>query len=139
MRKNRFRNLLIMSWMAALLFSCTITLTPTPTDVVQQPEATEPLPEPTALEPTTTEAETQEPGDVVALPADQVYPAGFASYKQAQVSLPQSYPGGYSLPLSLTDVSNLNEVDLSESQLELLSQNGFVVVLKYQLLLCCQL
>ena len=127
MRKNRFRNLLIMSWMAALLFSCTITLTPTPTDVVQQPEATEPLPEPTALEPTTTEAETQEPGDVVALPTDQVYPAGFASYKQAQVSLPQSYPGGYSLPLALADVSNLSEVNLSESQLELLSQNGFVV------------
>ncbi len=127
MRKNRFRNLLIMSCMAALLFSCTITLTPAPTDVVQPSEATEPSIEPTVPEPVATEQETETPGDVVALPADQVYPAEFASYQQAQVSLPQTFPGGYSLPLALTEVANLAEVDLSEAQLELLSRNGFVV------------
>jgi len=113
--------------MAALLFSCTITLTPAPTDVVQPSEATEPSIEPTVPEPVATEQETETPGDVVALPADQVYPAEFASYQQAQVSLPQTFPGGYSLPLALTEVANLAEVDLSEAQLELLSRNGFVV------------
>lgn len=127
MRKNRFRNLLIMSWLAALLFSCTFTISPKPTDIVQEPEATTPSTEPTAIEPMATEEETDTSGDVVALPADQVYGAAFASFQQPQISLPQSFPGGYSLPISLTEVGNLDEIELSQAQLELLSQNGFVV------------
>lgn len=122
MQKNRFRTLIIFVWLATLLFSCTITINPMPTDVGQPTEVTEPSTEPIA-----TEAQTETPGDVVALPADQVYGAGFASYQQDQVSLPQSFPGGYTLPLTLTEVANLNEVDLSESQRAMLSQNGFVV------------
>ena len=127
MRKNRFRNLIIMVWLATLLFSCTVTITPRPTDFVQPPEATEPLVEPTALEPAETAVETEPPGDIVEIPSDEVYGAEFASYQQAQVSLPQSFPGGYTLPIALTEVANMGEVDLSEAQLELLSQNGFVV------------
>ncbi len=127
MRKNRFRNLLIMGWLAALLFSCTITISPKPTDIVQEPEATTPSTEPTAIEPRATEEETDTSGEVVALPADQVYGAAFASFQQPQISLPQSFPGGYSLPISLTEVGNLDEIELSQAQLELLSQNGFVV------------
>ncbi len=126
MRKNHFSDLLIIVWLATLLFSCTITINPRPTDVAQPPEATEPI-EPTVPEPEATDVETETPGDVISLPADQVYGAEFASFQQAQVSLPQTFPGGYSLPISLTDVMNLDEVDLSESQLALLSQNGFVV------------
>lgn len=127
MRKNRFRNLLIMGWLAALLFSCTFNISPKPTDIVQEPEATTPSAEPTAIEPMATEEETDTSGDVVALPADQVYGAAFASFQQPQISLPQSFPGGYSLPISLTEVGNLDEIELSEDQLALLSQNGFVV------------
>jgi len=127
MRKNRFQNLLIICWMAALLFSCTITISPEPTKVVQPPEATEPSIEPTVPEPAETEVETETPGDVVALPADEVYAAEFASFQQAEVSLPQNFPGGYSLPIALDAVENLDEIELSQAQLELLSQNGFVV------------
>jgi len=122
MQKNRFRTLIIFVWLATLLFSCTITINPMPTDMAQPAEVTEPSTEPIA-----TEVQTETPGDVVALPADQVYGAGFASYQQDQVSLPQSFPGGYTLPLTLTEIANLNEVDLSESQRAMLSQNGFVV------------
>jgi len=122
MQKNRFRTLIIFVWLATLLFSCTITINPMPTDMAQPAEVTEPSTEPIA-----TEVQTETPGDVVALPADQVYGAGFASYQQDQVSLPQSFPGGYTLPLTLTEVANLNEVNLSESQRAMLSQNGFVV------------
>ncbi|HOZ38874.1 MAG TPA: DUF3160 domain-containing protein [Anaerolineaceae bacterium] len=127
MRKNRFQNLLIICWMAALLFSCTITIAPEPTKVVQPPEATEPSIEPTVSEPAETEVETETPGDVVALPADEVYAAEFASFQQAEVSLPQNFLGGYSLPIALDAVENLDEMELSQAQLELLSQNGFVV------------
>ena len=122
MRKNRFRNLLIMVWLASLLVSCTITISPRPVEDVQEPEAT-----PSSTEPTAPEDEAVTPGDVVEIPSDQVYPAGFASYKQEQISLPQSFSGGYSLPISLTEVQNLDEITLSSDQLQLLSQNGFVV------------
>ncbi len=122
MRKNRFRNLLIMVWLATLLFSCTITISPSPVDDVQEPEATVPSTEPAAPD-----TETDTPGDVVVLPADQVYGAAFASYQQSQISLPQSFAGGYSLPIALAEVGNMNEIDLSQAQLDLLSQNGFVV------------
>ena len=127
MRTNRFRNVLIFFWLAALLFSCTITIAPEPTTVVKPPEATEPSIEPTVSEPAETEVETETPGDVVVLPADEVYAAEFASFQQAEVSLPQNFPGGYSLPIALDAVENLDEIELSQAQLELLSQNGFVV------------
>ncbi len=122
MQKNRIRNLVIMIWLATLLFSCTITISPRPVDDGQEPEVTEP-----SIETTVPEDETETPGDVVIIPGDQVYPAGFASYQQSEVSLPQSFSGGYSLPISLGQIGNLGEVDLSSSQLQLLTRNGFVV------------
>ncbi len=127
MRKNRFQNLFILSCVAVLLVSCTITISPMPADTEQPPEATLPPTEPVAPEPTSPQVETEIPGDVVVLPADEVYGATFASYQQAQVSLPQSYPGGYSLPISLSEVENMDEINLSPDQLALLAQNGFVV------------
>ena len=127
MRKNRFQNLFILSCVAVLLVSCTITINPMPADTDQPPEATLPPTEPVAPEPTSPQVETEIPGDVVVLPADEVYGATFASYQQAQVSLPQSYPGGYSLPISLSEVENMDEINLSPDQLALLAQNGFVV------------
>ncbi len=119
MRKKVFQNLLILSWLAAMLISCTITISPRPTDVAQPPEATAVPAQPTASE--------SEPGDVVTMPADKVYAAAFASYQQDQVSYPQSFQGGYSLPINLAQVENINDFDLSANQMELLSENGFVV------------
>lgn len=119
MHKRIFHNLLILSWLATMLLSCTITISPRPTDVTQ-------LPEPTALPVQPTESDNT-PGDVVSMPADKVYGAVFANYQQDQVSYPQSFQGGYSLPINLAQVQFVDVVDLSSNQMQLLSKNGFVV------------
>lgn len=116
MDRNRLKKMLILSGVAILLFSCTISFNPTSTE----PDKPTEVP-PTVVQPT----ETQ--GSGIPLPAGQVYSAKFASYQQDQVSLPQSFQGGYSLPVALKQVENLNAVQLTQSQLALLSQNGFVV------------
>lgn len=56
-----------------------------------------------------------------------VYSGPFADYPIQTVSLPASFSGGYSLPLSLSSVQNLGDFDLSDAQKSALSQNGFVV------------
>jgi Protein of unknown function (DUF3160) len=57
-----------------------------------------------------------------------VYPAPFAPYSEAVVSLPPAFNGGgYSLPVDLNQVQGLDMIKLTGSQGNLLSQNGFVV------------
>jgi len=55
-----------------------------------------------------------------------LYPPLFASYNLQPVRLPDSFTG-YDLPLDLSAVPNLDGFELSEEQLALLAQNGFVV------------
>lgn len=57
-----------------------------------------------------------------------VYPAAFADYPVNAVSLPESYPVDYSLPLDINQYQNLADFALTASQKAALSQNGFVVV-----------
>lgn len=65
---------------------------------------------------------------VVPLPElGEVYPASFATFASASVSLPAAYQGGYELPINLSDVQGIDMVNLSSQQKDLLSQNGFVV------------
>mgnify|MGYP001221139023 CR=1 FL=1 len=123
MRKNRIPNLLIIVSMTFFLFSCTIRIDSWPVEYAQSPEATLP-----SNQQTTLVEKTIIPGEPIVIPADKVYPACFATYKQSEVSLPQSFPGGYSLPISLNQIENLDEFTLSPAQKQLLSQNGFVVV-----------
>jgi hypothetical protein len=67
------------------------------------------------------------PTQVLAPPAG-VYPPPFATYREAAVSLPQTFNGGgYSLPVDLSQVQDLDLTDLSDGQRSLLSRNGFVV------------
>jgi hypothetical protein len=60
------------------------------------------------------------------LPAD-VYPPAFASYSVPAAAIPAQFQGSYSLPLELSQVKGLDQVQLSQQQLDLLKQNGFAV------------
>ena len=61
-------------------------------------------------------------------PPAGIYPAPFATNRQAAVSLPQTFSGGsYSLPLDLNKVQGLDLVKLTNAQRALLAQNGFAV------------
>ncbi len=52
----------------------------------------------------------------------------FAQYSQVSYSIPEIFTGGYALPLTQSDFSGLNKVELSENQIAALLANGFVVV-----------
>ena len=57
-----------------------------------------------------------------------IYPAAFASYREAPVSLPNAFSGGYTLPVDLNQVQIPNAIQFSDAQKALLAQNGFVVM-----------
>ena len=77
---------------------------------------------------TQTSQETQEnSGNVVAVDAGNVYPPPFAEYPEVKVELPDSFSGGYSLPLDLGGVEGAEEFTFSTQQRDRLSQNGFFV------------
>lgn len=56
-----------------------------------------------------------------------IYPPAFAIYNEASVTLPQTFNGGYTLPVDLSQVQLMDQVQLSDAQRSLLAQNGFVV------------
>jgi hypothetical protein len=59
-----------------------------------------------------------------------IYPPPFAIYNEAAVSLPKSFSDrSYSLPVDLSQVEDLDLTDLTDSQRDLLTQNGFVVTM----------
>src|SRR3990172_8080970 len=61
-------------------------------------------------------------------PPEGIYPPPFATYNEIAAHLPQTFGGGgYSLPLDLNQVENMDSVELTDAQRALLSQNGFVV------------
>ncbi|MGA2488600.1 MAG: DUF3160 domain-containing protein [Anaerolineales bacterium] len=71
-----------------------------------------------------TEVATTQP----TLPPAEIYPPPFATYSEVSVSLPKTFSGGgYTLPVDLSQVKDLDLVDLTSSQRTLLAQNGFVV------------
>ncbi len=85
---------------------------------------------PTPASPTTpaTQAPAAATPTRVLPPPVGIYPAPFATYSEAAVSLPQSFNGGgYSLPLDLSQVHGLDLVTLTGAQRALLAQNGFAV------------
>ena len=62
-------------------------------------------------------------------PPPNVYAPAFAAFQPVSVDIPASFNGGdYSLPVDLANVQHLDEIPLSESQQQMLSQNGFVVL-----------
>jgi hypothetical protein len=57
-----------------------------------------------------------------------VYLPAFAEYPDASVSLPSQFNDGYTLPVDLGQVGNLEAFDLSAEARQKLGENGFVVV-----------
>jgi hypothetical protein len=75
--------------------------------------------------PTSTPSPTMEDQPTSIPLGDDIYMPAFASIS---VRLPESFPGGsYTLPLDTSVVAGMEDIELSEAQLALLSQNGFVV------------
>jgi hypothetical protein len=61
-------------------------------------------------------------------PAD-VYAPAFAPYQPVAVNIPAHFNGGdYSLPVDLGGVQYASDVEISDAQRQMLSQNGFVVL-----------
>jgi hypothetical protein len=63
-----------------------------------------------------------------ASPSAGIYPAAFAAYNETAARLPQTFNGGdYSLPVDLSQVALMDQVQLTPAQRALLAQNGFAV------------
>jgi hypothetical protein len=62
--------------------------------------------------------------------ASSVYEPAFAGYHQEEVTLPVTYTGGYTLPLTVDQVTGFDELtsEISNTQMEALLSNGFVVL-----------
>lgn len=58
-----------------------------------------------------------------------IYAPAFAAFKPAAVNLPATFGGGdYTLPVDLAAVQYVDAIQLSGTQRQMLSQNGFVVL-----------
>ena len=61
-------------------------------------------------------------------PPSGIYPPPFATYNEIAARLPQTFSGGgYTLPVDLSQVQGMDQVELSDAQRALLAQNGFAV------------
>jgi len=60
-------------------------------------------------------------------PQGGVYGAKFSEYPAIQVKLPESFKGGYNLPIDLGTVQGLNAFEITPQQQAVLGANGFVV------------
>ena len=86
---------------------------------------------PQPVQPTDTAQPVVSPTEdaVIPTPPANVYAPAFAAFQPVSVNIPVSFNGGdYSLPVDLANVQHANEIPLTESQRQLLSQNGFVVL-----------
>ena len=84
---------------------------------------------PSPLPSTQTLATKVSPTDTGLVPPANLYAPAFAAYKPVAVNIPATFNGGdYTLPVDLTGVQYADQIQFSESQRQLLSQNGFVVL-----------
>jgi len=129
MRKQNFKLILILCCLLTLVLSCSLPALPkAPTQVIEPlPTASEPTDvTPTEAVPTEIPPQPTEAGGIT-LTAEQVYTGKFSDFKQTAVNLPVRFSGGYSLPVDLTQVTNLDRFEFSTAQQQLLGANGFVV------------
>ncbi|MBP1610805.1 MAG: hypothetical protein H6Q04_3040, partial [Acidobacteria bacterium] len=72
---------------------------------------------------------TSSTGEIAPTPPTGVYPASFSTFNPVPVNIPPAYAGeDYSLPVDLDQVEGVDTLELTESQKQMLSQNGFVVL-----------
>jgi hypothetical protein len=114
--KTTFRKVLMIFLVAAIVQSACIITAVTPT----QPTPNLPTP--------ITATSSPNPSDTQMPPPEGIYPPSFATYNEIASRLPQTFNGGgYTLPLDLSQVDFPGGVEFSQTQLNLLSKNGFVV------------
>jgi hypothetical protein len=99
--------------------------TATPAAVVTAPAI--PTTSAPAIETPPATAQPPSPTETPVSVSTDVYPPDFADYPVIPVNLPDSYSGGYSLPLDLGLVQGMDIVTLTDQQKSLLASNGFVV------------
>jgi hypothetical protein len=108
---------LIVSTVVAVSMACSL--------FARAPFISQPSVSPGAPEP----SEATEPVGPVPTPPAGVYAPAFAAFQPVAVDFPSSFNGGdYTLPVDLGGVQYISEVQLSDAQRQLLSQNGFVVL-----------
>lgn len=114
MLKKTWFSLIVLLCIGSMVISACKPATMTPTTEIPP---TEP---PTTSEPATA---TATPGQI----NTDVYPAAFAGYSLASVSLPSQFSGEDALPVDLSAITNLGDMQLSQAQKDALKKNGFVV------------
>jgi hypothetical protein len=62
------------------------------------------------------------------VPVEGAKAVPFADYPIQNVSLPEKFTGGYTLPLTADQITNLSAVELTDTQNAALLKNGFVVL-----------
>lgn len=119
MKTQNCKNILILCGLLSLLVSCVVPANQvTPATLATQA--------PPVVLPTTKPAQPTEE-TLVSVTVDPFFRGEFADYLPTEFTLPATFTGGYTLPVDLTQVDNMDDVDLSTTQLDLLSANGFVV------------
>ncbi|HEX5808480.1 MAG TPA: DUF3160 domain-containing protein, partial [Anaerolineales bacterium] len=109
----------IASLLIVLSVACSPLAAPTPTSP------------PSVLAPTQTPlpAASATPGAVEPPQPQDIYAPAFAAFKPVAVDIPAAFNGDdYTLPVDLAGVQFADKILLSETQRQLLSQNGFVVL-----------
>src|SRR5512144_395018 len=89
------------------------------------PTATSPSP----LSPTQASSASPTTNPNAPTPPPNVHAPVFAAFKPVAVNVPAKFNGGdYTLPVDLSGVQYADQVQLSDAQRQLLSQNGFIVL-----------
>ncbi|NMB53443.1 MAG: DUF3160 domain-containing protein [Leptolinea sp.] len=129
MRIIRTKIWLILSLLAAFTMACSLVTGALPQKSPEKasPAATGVVPD---VAPTTKQDSKPQVKGPTPTPPAGVYPEPFAEFPEIQVSIPQKYNNGeaYTLPVDLARVKGLENIQLSEKQRSLLSNNGFVTV-----------
>lgn len=120
--KTNNRMLVLLAVLVLLVSSCSLFGVPNivPTS---KPDASQPPDEkPSITVSPSSEAPVTEGRDASAL-----YRPSFAAYVSIPVRLPEKSAFDYALPLDISSVTGLDDLNLSEAQLAMLAKNGFVV------------
>jgi len=131
--KRKSRILILASVLLLASLACNLpameTSTPRPTRTPKEKTATTVVETPgtkTIITPQSP-TEAKPPVPTPPPPPKGVYGPAFANYSVVAVTLPESFAGGYSLPVNLSKIKGVDLVTLTEAQKTTLSKNGFVV------------
>ena len=125
MKRNKILKIVSLVWVVLILLTaCTL-----PFNIVDKVAE--------VINPTSTEipgGETSEaptpvvtPTDLPAISAEDLYGGKFADFLIKSVTLPESFSGGYTLPLQASQVTGIDDFEFTIGQRNALLQNGFVV------------